>query len=122
MDKTLTSSKLLESLKVLLIASLLVASLLGVWSLLHHLDPYSKDVLSRQGNLSHGQAIFESNCTVCHGLDGRGNIGPTLQNVSQRKSPPRLIKQVISGQTPPMPKFQPDTQTMADLLIYLESL
>ncbi|MFM6660226.1 MAG: cytochrome c, partial [Microcystis panniformis] len=32
------------------------------------------------------------------------------------------IEQVISGKTPPMPKFQPDTQAMADLLVYLENL
>ncbi len=51
-----------------------------------------------------------------------GKVGPSLKNVSDRKSPPRLIKQVISGQTPPMPKFQPSPQEMADLLSYLESL
>lgn len=122
MDKTLTSSKLLDFLKVLIIVTLLVVSLLSIWSLVNHLDPYSEDVLSLQGNLSQGKAIFEANCAVCHGLDGRGNIGPTLQNVAQHKSPSSLIEQVISGKTPPMPKFQPDAQTMADLLIYLESL
>jgi hypothetical protein len=33
-----------------------------------------------------------------------------------------LIHQVTSGETPPMPQFQPSAQEMADLLKYLESL
>ncbi|RDH51814.1 cytochrome C, partial [Mastigocladus laminosus WC112] len=32
------------------------------------------------------------------------------------------IHQVISGDTPPMPKFQPSAKEMADLLSYLETL
>ncbi|MCY7276760.1 MAG: cytochrome c, partial [Phormidesmis sp. CAN_BIN44] len=34
----------------------------------------------------------------------------------------RLIDQVISGKTPPMPQFQPSPQEMADVLSYLKSL
>jgi mono/diheme cytochrome c family protein len=51
-----------------------------------------------------------------------GKVGPSLKNVSTRKSRIGLIEQVISGNTPPMPKFQPSPQEMADLLSYLESL
>jgi hypothetical protein len=42
--------------------------------------------------------------------------------VSQRKNDSALIQQVISGKTPPMPSFQPDPQSMADLLAYLHEL
>ena len=66
--------------------------------------------------------MFQANCAVCHGLDGQGNIGPNLEAVRERKTPSRLIEQVISGKTPPMPKFQPKAQDMADLLSYLETL
>ncbi|MEK0196099.1 cytochrome c, partial [Microcoleus anatoxicus PTRS1] len=41
---------------------------------------------------------------------------------SERKSEFDLIRQVTSGQTPPMPQFQPSPQEMADLLIYLEQM
>ncbi|NER30629.1 MAG: cytochrome c, partial [Symploca sp. SIO1C4] len=39
-----------------------------------------------------------------------------------RKSKISLIHQVTDGKTPPMPKFQPSPQEMADLLSYLEEL
>jgi mono/diheme cytochrome c family protein len=94
---------------------------LGWWAW-HQTDPYVQEVLHLSGNLNRGQAIFQANCAVCHGLVGNGNIGPSLQRVSQRKSSPRLIEQVISGKTPPMPRFQPNAQEMADLLRYLDSL
>jgi mono/diheme cytochrome c family protein len=105
----------------LVVIFLVIFVLLG-WYWLENLDPYVQDVLSLSGKVSQGKAIFEANCAICHGLDGRGNIGPSLEGVSQRKSQSGLINQVISGKTPPMPKFQPNSQAMADLLSYLESL
>ncbi|MEY3300121.1 MAG: Cytochrome c-553-like protein [Cyanobacteriota bacterium] len=85
-------------------------------------DPYIREVLSLEGNVSQGEAIFKMNCAVCHGLEATGEVGPTLVRVSDHRTKVSLIKQVISGQTPPMPQFQPDPQAMADLLDYLESL
>ena len=85
-------------------------------------DPYIQEVLAARGQATNGQAIFAINCAGCHGLQGGGNVGPSLHTVSRRKSKPSIIHQVISGETPPMPKFQPNTQEMADLLSYLESL
>jgi mono/diheme cytochrome c family protein len=32
------------------------------------------------GNAAAGVAIFERNCTSCHGVNAEGNIGPTLRN------------------------------------------
>ena len=85
-------------------------------------DPYVKSVLSLQGNPVQGQAIFQINCAGCHGLEGNGLVGPSLHEISKYKSRYGLIHQVTSGETPPMPKFQPSIQEMADLLSYLESL
>ncbi|NET53413.1 MAG: cytochrome c, partial [Merismopedia sp. SIO2A8] len=62
------------------------------------------------------------NCAGCHGLQGHGMIGPSLTGISRRKSKISLIHQVTDGKTPPMPKFQPSPQEMADLLSYLEEL
>ncbi len=85
-------------------------------------DPYIKSVLSQTGNPGQGHAIFQINCAGCHGLEANGLVGPSLQAVSKRKSQYGLIHQVISGDTPPMPKFQPSVQEMADLLSYLQTL
>jgi mono/diheme cytochrome c family protein len=85
-------------------------------------DPYIKSVLSLAGNSAQGHAIFQMNCAGCHGFQADGRVGPSLQGISERKSQVRLIHQVISGKTPPMPQFQPSPQEMADLLDYLKTL
>jgi mono/diheme cytochrome c family protein len=85
-------------------------------------DPYVRDVLALSGDPAQGEVIFQLNCAVCHGIDAQGLVGPNLFHVASRKSRVGLIKQVISGKTPPMPQFQPDPETMADLLEYLETL
>lgn len=85
-------------------------------------DPYAHEVLSLEGDVQNGLAIFQINCAGCHNLRAEQNVGPRLENVSRRKSQRDIITQVISGRTPPMPKFQPSEQTMADLLSYLRRL
>lgn len=104
--------------------AVLLAILLGIFAvnMVRTSDPYVKGVLSKTGNPTQGHAIFQINCAGCHGLEATGSIGPSLQAVSKHKSRYGLIHQVISGDTPPMPKFQPSTEEMADLLSYLESL
>jgi mono/diheme cytochrome c family protein len=83
-------------------------------------DPYIQEVLSLPGNIEQGNAIFQINCAGCHGIQGNGSVGPSLRNIPKRKSKLDIIEQVTSGATPPMPKFQPSSQEMADLLSYLE--
>lgn len=123
MEKPILQPKLSVHPAIFLILILLLATILmGSWYLSQASDPYIQEVLSLPGNLSRGQAIFQANCGVCHGLQGMGNIGPSLQGIEQHKSQIQLIEQVIGGKTPPMPKFQPDSQAMADLLRYLETL
>ena len=85
-------------------------------------EPYISEVLAQTGDADRGEAIFKMNCAVCHGLEATGEVGPTLRGISDHKTKVSLIKQVISGKTPPMPQFQPNSQDMADLLQYLEKL
>jgi mono/diheme cytochrome c family protein len=66
--------------------------------------------------------LFLINCAGCHGIAGQGLVGPNLHAVANRKNQRQLIQQVVSGKTPPMPRFQPEPQAMADLLAYLNSL
>ncbi len=108
----------------LAIVVLCLVLVLGVISIAQaqRVDPYAQDVLARVGNVVQGHAIFQVNCAGCHGPEADGRVGPSLRHVGDRKSQVQLIEQVISGKTPPMPKFQPQAQEMADLLSYLESL
>ena len=85
-------------------------------------DPYVSQVLSLEGNANKGLAIFQINCAGCHNLQKYKNVGPRLENISKRKSKRNIITQVTSGRTPPMPKFQPSEQEMADLLSYLSQI
>jgi mono/diheme cytochrome c family protein len=99
----------------------IVLSLMGMYAF-RPVDPYVEKVVALAGNTTQGHAIFQMNCATCHGILGYGLVGPSLKEVSHRKSQAALIEQVISGKTPPMPQFQPNPQEMADLLSYLQSL
>jgi mono/diheme cytochrome c family protein len=104
------------------VLALLSSGLLGMAQSPTADTAYVHQVLQLPGDVAQGQAIFQMNCAVCHGSTGNGNVGPSLKAVATRKSRERLIEQVISGKTPPMPQFQPSAQTMADLLSYLSGL
>lgn len=124
LDNQITQSKNIIQRIALMALAILLALLLGIFAvrIVGASDPYVKTVLSLTGDPVQGHAIFQINCAGCHGLEADGRVGPSLQGVSKHKSPYGLIHQVISGETPPMPKFQPSTQEMADLLSYLETL
>jgi mono/diheme cytochrome c family protein len=92
------------------------------WLLRPPLNPYTQSVLNLSGNPIQGRSIFVMNCVACHGEWGNGKVGPNLHGVSDRKSDIKLVQQVVSGETPPMPQFQPSPQDMADLLSYLKQL
>jgi len=85
-------------------------------------DPYTRSTLERSGSATDGGRLFRLNCAGCHGLAAQGLVGPNLHGVDRRKNDRQLIQQVVSGRTPPMPRFQPEPQAMADLLAYLNSL
>jgi mono/diheme cytochrome c family protein len=124
LDNQITKPEILIQRIALFAVAILLAILLGIFAVRTLLasDPYVKSVLSLTGDRIQGHAIFQINCAGCHGLEGSGRVGPSLQAVSKRKSRYGLIHQVISGDTPPMPKFKPSVKEMADLLNYLESL
>lgn len=124
MDNQLVQPQSWAQRIIILVAMLIIAigiSVAGIyWQQIS--DPYIQEVLSLQGDATKGSAIFQINCAACHGLEANGSVGPSLIDVPRRKSKVGLIYQVTSGKTPPMPKFQPNSQEMADLLSYLEKL
>jgi mono/diheme cytochrome c family protein len=100
--------------------SLLIAALVGLPAL--RSDPYTRSTLALSGSVDNGGRLFRLNCAGCHGLAAQGLVGPNLHGVDRRKNDRQLIQQVVSGRTPPMPRFQPEPQAMADLLAFLHSL
>jgi mono/diheme cytochrome c family protein len=124
LDNQITQPKIMIQRIALIALAILLALVLGIFAvrIVRASDPYVKTVLSLNGDPVQGHAIFQINCAGCHGWEADGRVGPSLQGVSKRKSPYGLIHQVISGETPPMPKFQPSAKEMADLLSYLETL
>ncbi len=86
------------------------------------IDPYIKKTADLSGSPENGAKLFRMNCASCHGITAEGLVGPSLLEVSSRKSDSKLISQIVSGDTPPMPSFQMEPQAMADLLAHLHSL
>ena len=85
-------------------------------------DPYTRSTLQLTGSMEQGEQLFLINCAGCHGIAAQGLVGPNLHGVATRKNDRQLIQQVVSGRTPPMPRFQPAPEAMADLLAYLHTL
>lgn len=122
-EKGFSLDALMQGIALAILAGLfaVLLYLLGMYHF-QYSDPYVRNVLSLSGDVVQGNAIFQMNCSSCHGWNADGRVGPSLHGVSERKSKVSLIHQVTSGQTPPMPQFQPSPQEMADLLEYLETL
>ena len=85
-------------------------------------DTFITETLSIQGDSLNGSKLFKINCVGCHGVSAQGFVGPDLQEVSNQLSDTKIINQVIKGLTPPMPSFEIEPQSMADLLAYMHSL
>ena len=85
-------------------------------------DPFIAETLSIQGDSFSGSKLFKINCVGCHGISAQGLVGPDLHEATHHLNDKRIINQVIKGLTPPMPSFEIEPQSMADLLAYMHSL
>lgn len=75
-------------------------------------------------NLAHGKVVFAQNCSSCHGTQGQGGMGPSLENEAARKNLDQAVSWIENPQ-PPMPKLYPSTlgaQDVRDVAAYVESL
>ena len=85
-------------------------------------DPFIDETLSIEGEALSGSKLFKINCVGCHGISAQGFVGPDLHEATQAMSDKKIINQVIKGLTPPMPSFEIEPKSMADLLAYMHSL
>ena len=109
--------------RILLLSTATVALLILFWTMGDFKqDPFITETLSIQGEALSGSKLFKINCVGCHGISAQGFVGPDLHEATQEMSDKKIINQVIRGLTPPMPSFEIEPQSMADLLAYMHSL
>ena len=106
------------------VSVLIICVLLTIffWGPIYHSNPFISKTLNSTGSTERGNRIFRMNCVGCHGIEAQGLVGPDLNTATSRLSDIAIINQVVKGLTPPMPSFEIDSQSMADLLSYMHSL
>ena len=113
----------ISSWRIILLTSVTLILLILFWSMGEFKqDPFITETLSIQGEALSGSKLFKINCVGCHGISAQGLVGPDLHEATQEMSDKKIINQVIRGLTPPMPSFEIEPQSMADLLEYMHSL
>ena len=113
----------ISSLRIFFLSIATLSFLIFLWTIgTFKQDPFITKTLSIQGEALSGSKIFKINCVGCHGISAQGFVGPDLHEVTQELSDKKIINQVIRGLTPPMPSFEIEPQSMADLLAYMHSL
>ena len=113
----------ISPLRIIFLSIATLASLIILWKIgTFKQDPFITETLSIKGEAISGSKLFKINCVGCHGISAQGFVGPDLQEATQELSDKKIINQVIRGLTPPMPSFEIEPQSMADLLAYMHSL
>ncbi len=113
----------ISSWRIVLLSTVTIAFLILFWKMGDFKeDPFITKTLSIQGEALSGSKLFKINCVGCHGISAQGFVGPDLHEATQEMSDKKIINQVIRGLTPPMPSFEIEPQSMADLLAYMHSL
>ena len=109
--------------RIFLLSSVTFAFLILLWQMgSFKQDPFITETLSIEGEALSGSKLFKINCVGCHGISAQGFVGPDLHEATQEMSDKKIINQVIRGLTPPMPSFEIEPESMADLLEYMHSL
>ena len=116
-------NKKISYLRIFLLSISTFAILLVFWNIGNFKqDPFITETLSIHGEDLSGSKLFKINCAGCHGISAQGFVGPDLHEATKELSDKKIINQVIRGLTPPMPSFEIEPQSMADLLAYMHSL
>ena len=119
----ISQNQQISSWRILFLSITIIFLLILLWTIGNFKqDPFITETLSIQGEALAGSKLFKINCVGCHGISAQGLVGPDLHEVTQELSDQKIINQVIRGLTPPMPSFEIEPQSMADLLAYMHSL
>ena len=119
----ISQNQKVSSLRIFLLSIATASLLILIWTIgSFKQDPFITETLSIQGDTLSGSKLFKINCVGCHGISAQGLVGPDLHEATEELSDKKIINQVIRGLTPPMPSFEIESQSMADLLAYMHSL
>ena len=119
----ISQNQQISSWRILFLSITIIFLLILLWTIGNFKqDPFITETLSIQGEALSGSKLFKINCVGCHGISAQGLVGPDLHEVTQELSNKEIINQVIRGLTPPMPSFEIEPKSMADLLAYMHSL
>ncbi len=69
-----------------------------------------------------GRTLYRDACAGCHGMQGQGQVGPTLHHLGDPDA--KIARNIVNGFPPRMPAFKgqySDTQLKA-LVAYIQSL
>ena len=119
----INQNKKISPWRIIFLSIVTVGLLIFFWTIgSFKQDPFIAKTLSIKGEALSGSKLFKINCVGCHGISAQGFVGPDLHEATQEMSDKKIINQVIRGLTPPMPSFEIEPQSMADLLAYMHSL
>ena len=119
----INQNQMISSWRIFFLSITTLSFLIFLWTIGNFKqDPFITKTLSIKGEALSGSKLFKINCVGCHGISAQGFVGPDLHEATQEMSDKKIINQVIRGLTPPMPSFEIEPQSMADLLAYMHSL
>jgi mono/diheme cytochrome c family protein len=76
-------------------------------------------ILDLDGDAVNGADVYDAECAACHGLNGEGNIGPSMAASVASNDEGQLVDVMLTG-ADGMPDFADlSDQDIADLVTYL---
>ncbi len=83
------------------------------------------NLLIPAGDVAAGRQVFADNCTVCHGPDARGGVGPDLRNVARGGSTflyAFVLDPKMANNKATMPRVPLSEKEIADVVAFLIAL
>ncbi len=71
-----------------------------------------------------GEELFELNCAICHGLDGKANVSGAKDLSVSNLPDSEIMKIIKNGKNgmPPIPEIAASKQKMQDIVEYIKGL
>ena len=85
----------------------------------HPFSPAAPAAISTAGDASRGEAVFQTSCAGCHGVDATGGAGPPLDGSGLTAA---AVQEVVATGRGIMPAGLVEGQDAADVAAYVASL